>query len=101
MISSVAVTEIIDPRTSIRTGFQVNTGLNITLKREELTRDFSYPDTLHRCTGRGGEQCKQGLLGPIWASRSLEGWWGFFLKIYSQADSLIDRETKALAMCRV
>lgn len=101
MFSSLAVTEIIDPRTSMRTGLQINTGLNITLNREELTRDCSYPGNLHRCTGRDGEQCKQGLLGPVWASSSLEGYWGFFTKIYFQADSAIDRETETLATCRL
>lgn len=84
--------------TSIGTGFQVSTCLNIALNREGLTRDHSYPESLHQCADGEGAQCNQALLGPKWATRSLAGCWRFFLKIYFQADPPIDRETKALAM---
>lgn len=98
MFSSLAViTEIIDLRTSIRTGFQVNTGLNTTLNREDLTRDCSYPENLHRGTGRGANKDFLGLCGLLAAWK---GAGEFFFKIYFQADS-VDRETETLAMCRL
>ena len=92
-----------DPRwgsIGTRTGnhFQVSTCLNTAVSREGLTRDHSYPETVHRCAGGEGAQCRQALPGPMWAAGSLAGCWGIFLKIYFQTDPAVDRETKALAM---
>lgn len=78
MSSSFAVTEIIDPRwgnigTSIGTGFQVSTCFNIALNKEGLSRDCSYAVSVCRCAGGKGAQCKQALVGPMWAADSLAG----------------------------
>ena len=78
MSSSVAVTEIIDPRwealeQALELAFWLSTCLNIALNREGLTRDRSYPESVHRHAGREGAQCKQALPGPMWAANGLAG----------------------------